>query len=85
MQHQVVDAVWKSEAGGYNVKVKNLISGGEINDHCDILINATGILNAWRWPAIPGLDKYKGELLHTADWNSSVDLHGKNVGLIGNG
>lgn len=42
-------------------------------------------MNAWRWPAIPGLDKYKGTLLHTANWDDNVNLTGKHVGLIGNG
>ena len=50
--------------------------------YCDIFINTGGILNAWRWPEIPGLDKYKGTLLDTADWDTSVDLAGKHVGLI---
>jgi cation diffusion facilitator CzcD-associated flavoprotein CzcO len=56
-----------------------------VNDHCDILVNASGILNNWQWPAIPGIDKYKGTLLHTANWDDNIDLTGRNVGLIGNG
>lgn len=65
--------------------IQDLASGQNFTDWCDILINAGGILNAWRWPAIPGLEKYKGKLLHTANWDRSVDLTGKHVGLIGNG
>ena len=67
------------------MKVQNTITGETFSDYCDILINAGGILNAWRWPAIPGLEKYKGKLLHTANWDPNVDLTGKHVGLIGNG
>lgn len=84
-QHQVAGAIWNKQRGGYDVQVKDLESGQTVNDHCDILINAGGILNNWQWPAIPGLDKYKGTLLHTANWDDNVDLRGRHVGLIGNG
>jgi cation diffusion facilitator CzcD-associated flavoprotein CzcO len=83
--HQVSGAYWNHEKGGYDVKITNLEDGSEVLDYCDVLINASGILNNWRWPAIPGLDKYKGTLLHTANWDDQVNMAGKHVGLIGNG
>lgn len=76
---------WDESDARWKVAVKDLVSGNVVHDECDILINAGGILNNWRWPAIPGLFDYKGKLLHTANWDESVDLTGKNVGLIGNG
>lgn len=42
--HAVVAAEWDEYAGKWNVKVKNEQTGGIIDDSCDILINATGIL-----------------------------------------
>jgi cation diffusion facilitator CzcD-associated flavoprotein CzcO len=83
--HQVNGAKWDDSKGCWNVTIRNLSTGQDIQESCDILINAGGILNNWRWPAIPGLDKYKGVLLHTANWNDDVQLEGKHVGLIGNG
>lgn len=84
-RHQGVGAYWNQKYGGWDVKIKDLNSGKEFDDHCDILINAGGILNNWRWPAISGLHDFKGPLLHTANWNDDIDLRGKHVGLIGNG
>ncbi|TPX15229.1 uncharacterized protein E0L32_004506 [Thyridium curvatum] len=84
-RHQVIGAYWDHNIGGYDVKIRDLANGVIVSDHCDILINASGILNNWKWPAIPGLNKYKGTLLHTANWDDSVSLEGKHVGLIGNG
>jgi cation diffusion facilitator CzcD-associated flavoprotein CzcO len=84
-RHQVAGAAWNKAKGGYDVQIKDLESGQIVNDHCDILVNASGILNNWQWPAIPGIDKYKGTLLHTANWDDNVDLTGRHVGLIGNG
>ncbi|KAF6798223.1 monooxygenase [Colletotrichum sojae] len=86
LQHQVVGAYWSpSGGGGYDVHVEDTQTGEVIVDHADILINASGILNNWKWPEIPGLDSYKGTLLHTANWDEAVSLEGKHVGLIGNG
>ena len=84
-EHQVTGAYWSAASGGYNVKIQDIKGNREFKKHCDILINASGILNNWRWPAIPGLETYKGTLLHTANWDENVDLTGKHVGLIGNG
>jgi len=84
-RHQVSASTWDDGDSRWHVTIKDLESGNDIHDSCDILINASGILNNWRWPAIPGLHDYKGTLLHTANWDSSVQLEGKHVGLIGNG
>jgi cation diffusion facilitator CzcD-associated flavoprotein CzcO len=85
LAHQVSSATWDDKKGIWDVEITNLADGTIVHDACDILINAAGVLNAWKWPAIPGLKDFKGTLLHTARWDSSVDLEGKNVGLIGNG
>lgn len=82
---KVIGAQWDASSGGYTVEIADVTTGQIEKASCDILINAGGILNAWRWPAIPGLKSYKGPLLHSADWDDTVDLKGKHVGLIGNG
>jgi cation diffusion facilitator CzcD-associated flavoprotein CzcO len=50
-----------------------------------LIIRHIGLLNAWKWPAIPGLQSFKGPLLHTAAWDRSVNLDGKRIALIGVG
>jgi cation diffusion facilitator CzcD-associated flavoprotein CzcO len=49
------------------------------------LVNATGILNAWKWPKINGLDSYQGKLVHTARYPQDLKLDGLNVAIIGAG
>ena len=41
--------------------------------------------SAWKWPDIPGLDSFKGKLLHSARWDNSYDYEGKVIGVIGVG
>lgn len=39
----------------------------------------------WKWPDIPGIDTYKGKLMHTAQWDDSYDFTGRNIAVIGVG
>jgi cation diffusion facilitator CzcD-associated flavoprotein CzcO len=41
--------------------------------------------SAWQWPDIPGLNSFKGKLLHSARWDNSYDYEGKVIGVIGVG
>ncbi|RNL60408.1 NAD(P)/FAD-dependent oxidoreductase [Nocardioides marmoriginsengisoli] len=49
------------------------------------LVNATGVLTKPKPPAIPGLESFAGETVHTARWDHDLDLRGKRVGVIGTG
>ena len=87
---KVIGARWRDDGddeGGmrWEVQVEDVNSGTVVSDECDILISACGFLNAWDWPDIPGLHSFEGPLLHSANWDSQIDLTDKCVGLIGNG
>ncbi|KAL3442928.1 steroid monooxygenase [Aspergillus insuetus] len=59
--------------------------GEEIVEECDVFINASGYLNNWRWPDIPGRADFQGILAHSANYDPTLDLRGKRVAVIGNG
>lgn len=48
-------------------------------------VSAVGALNQPSVPDFPGLENFKGAKFHTARWDHSVDLYGKNVAIIGTG
>ncbi|KAJ5222853.1 uncharacterized protein N7469_009093 [Penicillium citrinum] len=85
LSHQVIGAKWDDWDGKWNVQIKDVEKNIVAIDSCDVFVNAGGILNAWKWPDIPGLHDFKGKLVHSAAWENDIDLHGKHVGLIGNG
>ncbi|KAI9925904.1 hypothetical protein ASPWEDRAFT_113544 [Aspergillus wentii DTO 134E9] len=85
LEHEVVHAAWKSETGHWEVQVRDIQHNSHTQHTAHILINATGILNQWKWPSIPGLQSFQGDLLHSAAWDSSVNLEDKTVAVIGNG
>lgn len=41
--------------------------------------------SAWDWPKIKGLHSFQGQLCHTASYDTSTDLSGKKVAVIGIG
>lgn len=59
-------------------------TAGEIG--AQYLIMATGCLSVPKVPDLPGLEAFRGEVLHTADWpREGYAFAGKRVGIIGTG
>lgn len=50
-----------------------------------VLLLGMGPLNRPFMPQFQGLDRYKGRYFHSSQWDTSVDLQGKRVGVIGTG
>lgn len=45
-----------------------------------------GLVEPKTWPEdIPGIESFEGDVLHTARWDSNVDLQGKDVVVVGSG
>ncbi|MGI5347071.1 flavin-containing monooxygenase [Streptomyces sp. CA-250714] len=49
------------------------------------VICATGWLTKPKSPDIEGLDRFTGDIVHTAEWDTTLELAGRRVGLIGTG
>ncbi|KAI3334759.1 hypothetical protein F4824DRAFT_178976 [Ustulina deusta] len=84
-RHRVVGAWWNESRGLWDLRVQNLETGEEFRDHANFIIDASGILNNWKWPEITNLDAFQGELIHTANWPKDFDYTNKTVAVIGNG
>jgi cation diffusion facilitator CzcD-associated flavoprotein CzcO len=80
----VESAIWDEESGKWKLRILGP-DGKEVDDQCDILISGSGVLNSWKYPNIPGLDLFRGKLMHSAKWDSTYDLSGKRVAVIGGG
>ena len=50
-----------------------------------VLVAAPGLLSEPSVPALPGMDRFEGNVFHTAMWDHDDDLAGKRVALIGAG
>lgn len=75
---EVMSAVYGG--GAWQVTTRD----GEVYD-ADVVVTATGRLHQPVMPQIEGLDSFAGARFHTARWDTSIDLAGKRVGVIGTG
>ena len=57
----------------------------EEKESFDFVISASGVLHHPSYPDIAGLDTFKGQQVHSARWDDTIDLKGKRVGIIGTG
>ncbi|WP_375196266.1 NAD(P)-binding domain-containing protein [Sphingobium sp.] len=81
---RVEKLVWDDAAGVWNVTVRKS-DGSEEVIRANAVINGHGPVNRLKWPTIPGLESFEGIRQHTATWDTSIDLKGKRVGIIGTG
>lgn len=61
------------------------VKAGEDVYEAPSVVMATGYLSDARFPDVPGLDSFTGDLFHSAEWNHDVTLEGKRVAIIGSG
>src|SRR5262245_45188069 len=78
---RVTAATFVEAAGCWQVRTEH---GDELS--APFLVMATGCLSAANLPDIPGLDRFEGQVLHTAQWpHEGVDFTGRRVAVIGTG
>jgi hydroxyversicolorone monooxygenase len=97
---QVSEARWDESTGKWRLKLQKVKPKqdwasraplevlSEFEDDCDLLLHATGVLNRWDYPNIPGLQRFQGKLVHTAGWPDDLDQErweGQRVAVIGSG
>ncbi|WKT43594.1 Flavin monooxygenase-like [Fusarium oxysporum f. sp. vasinfectum] len=67
---RVIEARFDDNKGTWDVKIEQTASDGSkktFTDDCDLLLGAVGILDRWEYPKIPGLESFKGRVIHSAD------------------
>jgi cation diffusion facilitator CzcD-associated flavoprotein CzcO len=82
---EVVRSFWREDANRWLLHLRDRATGREYTHECQILFAATGQLVEPRPCEIPGAEDFNGSIFHSARWDHSVDLRGKNVVVIGNG
>lgn len=89
---RVVSAEWDTEQQLYHVRVQalqdsdgNKLAMQEYTVDAEVVVSAIGILEQPRFPDIQGLEDFKGQWFHSAQWDHSVQLTGKRVAVIGSG
>lgn len=76
---EVTSARWDEDLGRWHLET----SSGPISAR--VLVGAVGGLSEARLPDIAGKETFEGVSFHSAEWDHSVDIAGKRVGVIGTG
>ncbi|MFI5534095.1 flavin-containing monooxygenase [Kitasatospora sp. NPDC051853] len=80
LDSRVVSATYQEDAHLWRVE---LADGARLSAR--FVVCATGWLTKPKTPAIPGLDRFGGDVVHTAHWDPSLELDGRTVAVIGTG
>lgn len=81
----VHEANWQEESSTWLLKGSHIKLGQMFEHTCQILLGCSGGLVYPNQLKAPGLDKFKGTYMHSALWDHSVEIKGKNVVVVGNG
>jgi cation diffusion facilitator CzcD-associated flavoprotein CzcO len=74
------EATWDEAQGLWRV-----LAGDELKITARVLISGIGALHVPGFPALPGRARFTGPAFHSAEWNPTVRLEGKNIAVIGTG
>lgn len=81
----VNDAIWQEESGTWLLKGSHIKLGQRFEHTCQILLACSGGLVYPNQLKAPGLENFKGHYMHSALWDHSVEIKGKNIVVVGNG
>ena len=77
---EVTRADFDEESGRWRIE-----TGRGETVEADVLVSACGQLSRPALSRIPGADRFKGPIFHTANWDHEVELTRKRVAVIGTG
>lgn len=84
--HTSVDkAEWDADANVWRIETRDVRTGEKQQSSATVLVSAIGLLVVPRFPKLQGIESFKGDVFHSALWRHDVNLHGKRVGVLGNG
>jgi 4-hydroxyacetophenone monooxygenase len=81
---EVTAMAWDEETARWSVSIRAADGTTAVLD-ARAVISAVGQLNRPHMPEIEGIDTFGGPLFHSARWDHSVDITGRDVVMIGAG
>ncbi|KAH9051293.1 FAD/NAD-P-binding domain-containing protein [Lactarius deliciosus] len=78
-------AEWDAAANVWRIETRDVRTGETQVTRATAIVSAIGVLVVPKYPTLQGIESFKGEVFHSARWRHDVNLHGKRVGVLGNG
>jgi len=106
LQHRIIRTAYDEPTGKWHLTIRRPRATSEASnwdwktdyeefeDTADVLFAGLGALSRWTWPDIEGLESFKGQVIHSANWETGTkgsgkweesikDWEDKKVGVIG--
>jgi cation diffusion facilitator CzcD-associated flavoprotein CzcO len=80
---RALSATWDEEAGIWRCRAEG--PHGEEELTARFVVSGIGGLHVPAKPAFPGIERFEGEVFHSAQWNHEYDFRGKRVAAVGTG
>ncbi len=86
-RHRVKRASWSSEDARWTVEVERGERNELVHFECNFLFMCSGYYNYAEGylPEFPGIERFRGRIVHPQKWTDDVDYAGKRVVVIGSG
>ena len=86
-QHRVKRIAWSSADATWSVEAEQGPDAMPVRFTCGFIVTCTGYYDydAGYMPSFPGVDDFKGRLIHPQKWPEDLDYSGKRVVVIGSG
>ena len=82
---ELVSGAYDASAGRWNAVVRNTRDGTERTVHPKHLIFANGLVGSPYIPELPGLNDFKGDVMHTSAFTNGANWRGKKALVLGTG
>lgn len=85
--HRVERASWSSDAARWTVEATRAEDGARVVLTCRFLFMCTGYYDyaGGYTPDFPGIESYRGRVVHPQQWTDDIEYAGKRVVVIGSG
>ena len=86
-RHRVRRASWSSAEARWTVEAERTDTGETVRLTCGFLLMCSGYYSYAEGyaPELPGIDRFKGRIVHPQFWPEDLDFAGKRVVVIGSG
>ena len=82
---ECLGAKWDSASNLWAIRLRDHKTMLEYTRYATVFVSAVGGISYPRDVTFPGMEKFKGEMFHSARWNHKYDYTGKRMAVIGNG
>jgi monooxygenase len=84
---RVISARWSSDEAAWTVQVRRADDGGTEELSCSFLFGCCGYYdyNGGYAPSFPGIERFRGPVVHPQHWPEDLDYDDKRVVVIGSG